>query len=341
MSDTLRERLRRLPKAELHLHLEGTVTPELLWQLARRHDCKLGVASEADARRLYRVTDFDSFITLYKAISVHLADPADYREAVVAMARNLAAQGIVYAEVFLSIGILLWREVAVGDYFAAAAAGRCQAREETGVELAWIADGVRQFGAEHLERVLDEVERLASPSIIGIGLGGDERRAPAEMFAAGYERARRMGLRTTIHAGETMGADSVRAAAEVLGVERIGHGLRSFEDPSLVEALAASDTWLEVCPTSNQVTGCWPEVASHPVRGYYNGGICLTLGSDDPGIFGCDLLDEYQLLHDRLGFSEREIHKLLANSFRASFMEDAAKAGWLDRLTAAVSTFVV
>lgn len=322
---TLRDRLRRLPKAELHLHLEGTIGPDLLWRLAQQHHLRLGIGDEDACRRLYDFRDFDGFIRLYKAIGIHLADPADYADTVLAMGAQLARQGVVYAEVFFSIGILLWRRVPVPEFFAAAEMARRKVQAETGVEIAWIADGIRQFGADHLERVLDAVEALQSSAIVAIGIGGDEGAGPARWFAAAYERARRMGLHTTVHAGETCGPESIREALATLKPERIGHGLRAVEDAALIAELAAATIALDVCPTSNVKTGCLPDLAAHPLPLYYNSRIPLSLSSDDPGIFGSDLLDEYVIIHDVHGLKWQDLIRLADNSFLFSFLQDAEK----------------
>jgi aminodeoxyfutalosine deaminase len=325
-----RAALRALPKAELHLHLEGSLSPETLWSLARRHDQPFGLTSLDACRALYRFRDFSGFIQAIKTASQLLRDPADYAAAVAALARYLRSQGVVYAEVFFSVGILLWRGVAVEPYWEAVETARVAAERDTGVRIRWLLDAVRQFGPEPLERVVDFALRWreAGGAVLGIGVGGDEAQRSAAEFAPAYARARALGLHTTIHAGETRGPESIRDALRHLAPGRIGHGLRAFEDDALVAALAARGVALDVCPTSNLKTGAWPaaDARAYPALGYVNRGVRLSVGSDDPGIFATTLLDEFAWLRRHGGFSAEAIHALAAGSFACAFLSDADRA---------------
>lgn len=324
MTAAEREQLRRLPKAELHLHLEGSLRPETLWMLSQRHRVPHGLQNLGDCRRLYQFSDFGGFIRAIKTASQHLVGPADYAAAVGDLARQLQAQGVVYAEVFLSIGILLWRQVEVEPYWEAIEAARVAAEAETGVRIRWIFDAVRQFGVEPFDHVLDWAIKLqSSGSVLGIGIGGDEAGGPAAWFAPGYARARDAGLHTTAHAGETCGPQSVWDAVTLLQAERIGHGLRAFEDSKLVELLARRQICLDVCPTSNLRTGAWIPGEVHPAHQYYTRRVKLSVSTDDPGIFGSELLDEYAYLRDQGGFSAAEIRAVAEGSFACSFLPEA------------------
>ncbi|HUX66649.1 MAG TPA: adenosine deaminase [Terriglobales bacterium] len=321
MDASEREQLRRLPKAELHLHLEGSLRPATLWTLAQRHGLPFGLADLAACQRLYQFSDFAGFIHAIKTASQLLRDPADYAAAVTDLLHQLRGQGVVYTEVFLSIGILLWRQVPIEPYWEAVEAARLAAEASTGVRLRWIFDAVRQFGAERFEQVVAWGEKLqSSGSVLAIGIGGDERQRATAEFAPGYARARAAGLRTTIHAGETCGPQSIREALTLLRPDRIGHGLRAFEDPELVEALAQQQVALDVCPTSNLKTGVWPTDRRHPALDYYNRGVKLSISTDDPGIFGCSLLDEYAYLRGPGGFSAAALRQVVQNSFACSLL---------------------
>lgn len=333
MDSALRERLRQVPKAELHLHLEGSLRPQALLELSRRHGYPQGLRTLEECHALYRFTDFAGFIQAFKTVSQHLADPEDYWIAVMDLARQLRDQGVVYAEVFFSVGILHWKQTEVDPIWRAIEVARQQAEREFGVRLTWIIDAVRQFGVEHVERVVDEAIRLhESGPAVAIGIGGDEKGGPAELFAKPYRRAREAGLHASVHAGETCGAESVRAAIEHLGAERIGHGLHAGDDPALLHLLAERGIPLEICPTSNEKTGCLPSARQHPARRYFEQGVPLVVGSDDPGIFSVSLLDEYELLHDHLSFNFDELLELARNSFRTAFLSETEKAGWVARV---------
>lgn len=330
MDTELRERLRRVPKAELHVHLEGSLRPEALLELSRRHDFPHGLRTLEECRALYAFSDFPGFIHAIKTASQHLIDPEDYWIAVHDLARQLKAQGVVYAEVFLSVGILHWKKTEIDPVWRAVEVARQQAEREFGVRLAWIFDAVRQFGREHVERVVDEAIRLKSSGpVVAIGIGGDEKGGPAEWFVNAYQRARAAGLHLTVHAGETCGPESVRSAVELLAAERVGHGLRAIEDADLLRLLAERGIFLDICPTSNEKTGCLPSARQHPARALFEAGVPLVIGSDDPGIFSVELLDEYALFHDHLGFSFDDLIELVENSFRGSFLPDIDKQRWL------------
>lgn len=315
-----REQLRRIPKAELHLHLEGSLSPETLWTLAQRRGAPLGLTSLDACRGLYQFSDFAGFIQAIKTASLLLDSPADYATAVAALAESLRGQGVVDSEVFLSIGILQWRGVAIEPYWEEIEQARQQAEAATGVRIRWIFDAVRQFGAEPFERVVEWAVRLRrSGSVLAIGIGGDEAQRPASEFARGYARARDHGLRTTIHAGETCGAASIRDALRHLQPDRIGHGLHAFQDDGLVDELAQSQVLLDICPTSNFKTGAWNARLPYPARLYHQRGIRIAISSDDPGIFGCTLLDEYAWLHEHGGFSLEQLRQLAAASRTLGF----------------------
>jgi aminodeoxyfutalosine deaminase len=335
MDSELRASLRRLPKAELHLHLEGSVTPELLLEMSLRQGAPYGLRTLADCEEVYLYDNFPGFLNAIKIASLHLQSPDDYGRVVTNLAHHLASQGVVYAEVFVSIGILHWKKMPVQPVWHAIEAARMAAEARTGVKMAWIFDAVRQFGAGHLERVVDEaILRMSSGPVVGIGIGGDEIAGPASWFVQGYRRARQAGLHLTAHAGETDGPASVWSALRDLDCERIGHGLRAIEDPQLVQYLASSEIFLDICPSSNHFTRCVAEIGEHPAHKYYDSSVRFSISSDDPAVFRTSVLREFEILHDALGFSADELIELVRNSFRGSFLPEADKARWLKRVEA-------
>ena len=327
--------IRRLPKAELHLHLEGTILPSTLVELSARHDAQPLTLREAES--LYRFSDFTEFIECFKAVTRRLKDPEDYELAAWRMMQHLAEQGIVHAEVYISVGVVyLWRNfdpMCFEPIFAALEQARQRAARELGLSLYWIFDAVRHFSVMEAERVFRKAAEMRAqyPSIIGIGLGGDERRTGSEPFRALYERARADGLRLTNHAGETTGPEAIWEAISI-GSERIGHALSAALDARLLEELKARRIALELNPTSNVRTGVCPSFAAHPLRHYFDHDLLVTLNSDDPAFFASDLANEYLLAHTQQGFTREELRRLAAGSIRASFLPDVDKTSWLSQI---------
>jgi adenosine deaminase/aminodeoxyfutalosine deaminase len=324
--------LRSLPKTELHLHLEGTVTPETLVELSQRNDDQPMTLEEA--RALYHYTDFTGFLLAFKAVSERLRTPEDYELITYRMLQRLAAQGVVHAEAYVSVGVVYyWRRIEFEPLFYAMEAGRVRAEQEFGITLYWIFDAVRHFGPEEAARVFRKAAELRQecPSIVGIGIGGDERRVGAEPFRDLFHEAKDAGLRLTAHAGETMGPESIWAALNI-GAERIGHALSAQLDPDLMQVLAERQVPLEICVTSNLRTGCCPALEEHPVRRYFDAGLMVTLNSDDPAMFESDLQDEYRLAQDAFGFTAEHLRELAANSIEASFLPAPRKVALLHQI---------
>ena len=335
-TDSIADFIRRLPKAELHLHLEGTILPATLVELSTRHDERPITLREAES--LYRFTDFTGFIEAFRAVTRLLTTPEDYELAAWRMMQHLATQGVVHAEVYISVGVIyMWRNhdpAAFEPVFAGLERARERALRELGLSIYWIFDAVRHFTVSEAERVfLKAAEmRSACPAVVGIGLGGDERRCGSEPFRALYAQARQAGLRLTNHAGETTGPEAIWEALSI-GSERIGHALSAIDDPTLLDELNSRNIALELNPTSNIRTRVCPSFAAHPLRRYFDQGLLVTLNSDDPAFFGSDVANEYLLAHTQQGFTRDELRQLAANSFRASFLPEAEKSQWLSRIS--------
>ena len=333
---TIDDFIRKLPKAELHLHLEGTIEPSTLVELSRRTEEQPLTLEQAE--ELYHYTDFSGFLLAFKAVTRTLRGAAEYELAAYRMIENLAAQGIVHAEVYISVGVVYyWRkqeDLADPELFEKIFAGLERARErgerDFGVTLYWIFDAVRHFSIPEAERVfaLAATMRRQFPSIIGIGLGGDERVAASEPFRAMYARARADGLRLTNHAGETTGPEAIWEALSI-GSERLGHALSAIRDPALMLELEARQIPLELNPSSNVRTGLCASFSVHPLRQYFDSGLMVTLNSDDPAFFGSNLENEFRLAHELQHFTRGELRQLAGNSIMASFLPDAAKSHWL------------
>ena len=333
----IQEFIRRLPKAELHLHLEGSVLPSTLVELSARHDARPLTLAEAEA--LYRFTDFTGFLDAFRAVTQQLVTAEDYELAAWRMIEQLAEQGVVHAEVFIAVGVIyLWRKddpAAFEPIFSGLERARERGQRELGISLYWIFDAVRHFTVAEAERVFRKAAELkpTHPSIIGIGLGGDERRCGSAAFHALYQEAARAGLRLTNHAGETTGPEAIREALAI-GSERIGHALSAVKDFYLMEELREHQIPLELNLTSNVRTGVCPSIAAHPLRRYFDAGLLVTLNSDDPAFFGSDLANEFLLAHAEQKFTRDELRQLAANSIRASFLPEIEKTEWLFRINA-------
>ncbi|MDR3747728.1 MAG: adenosine deaminase [Acidobacteriota bacterium] len=332
-----------LHKAELQLHLEGTVDPPTLAELSRRHPTPLSttnnrysnieesgrVFSEEEARELYAYANFTGFMWAFKAVTERLRTADDYELVTYRMMQKLQAQNVLHAEVYISAGVVQWRGQEFAPLFAGAERGRRRGEQDFGLSLFWIFDAVRHFGIEEAGRVVDEAIRFKDRNVAGVGIGGDERKAGAKQFREVYAHAAEHGLRLTVHAGETAGPESIWGALRELKADRIGHGLRAIEDPELVRYLAERQVPVEICITSNVLTGCCSAVEQHPVRKLFDAGVLVTLNTDDPDMFHTTLAREYQIAHQVFGFSDDEIRQLAKNSFRASFLPEGKKQEFL------------
>jgi adenosine deaminase/aminodeoxyfutalosine deaminase len=341
----LREAIRLLPKCELHLHLEGTIVPETLVKLSARHDAEseAGPLTLETARALYRYDDFQGFLMAFKAVTHRLQTSEDYELVTYEMLRRLAMQGVVHAEVYVSVGVVYyWKKIDFEPLFAGMERGRIRGERDFGVTLYWIFDAVRHFGVEEAARVFHKAAEMraaqiateGSSSIIGIGIGGDERRGPAEEFKDLYIEAKSAGLRLTAHAGESAGPESIWAALNI-GAERLGHALTAQFDDELVELLAERQIPVELCPSSNVATGCCRTMEEHPLRRYFESGLMVTLNSDDPPMFATDLVGEYAIAGEEFELSLEQLRELASNSIEASFLPDDRKISLLRRLEGA------
>ncbi len=316
-----------LPKAELHLHLEGAIEPSTLVELRRRHG--MDGASLDEVEQLYDYKDFAGFLAAFKEVTGHLRTPEDYEVITYRLMEQLKAQNVRHAEAIVSVGVCLWREQDFAAIFEGLERGRQRGEKDFGISLLWIFDAIRQFGAAKAQSVLDLAIQFHDRNVVAFGIGGDERAGPPEWFAGVYARAAQHGLHLTAHAGESAGPESIWGALN-LKAERIGHGLTAEQDPELIEELAERQVPIEICVTSNLRTGCCAELAKHPVRRYFDQGLMLTLNSDDPAMFRTSLAEEYALAQEAFGFTDEHLRELARNSFEASFLPPEKKIEFLN-----------
>lgn len=306
-------------RAELHLHLEGSVETETLLEL----DPSL-TREEIAAATSY--ADFAGFIQSYVWVNRKLKSPADYGLIARRLFEKLESEGVIYAEVTLSVGTMLWKGQDAGPIYDAVQREGCRAK----LDVRWIMDAVRQFGPEAARPVFELAAERVNEGVVAVGLGGFESGARAMDFTELYRRARDRGLHAVCHAGETSDAQDVWDALAI-GAERIGHGIRAVEDPRLMEHLRDKNIPLEICITSNVRTGAVGSIQEHPVRRLFDAGVPITLSTDDPALFECSLEGEFAIARDRFGFTGVELAAINENGFRFSFSRAGlrpALPGW-------------
>lgn len=311
-----------MTKAELHVHLEGSIRPAVAVALAARHGITL---AEQEVRQRYAYSDFTAFIEAFKWVTSFVRDPADFALIATDLGEQLQAQNVVYAEVTLSVGVMLLRKQNPQANFEAIVAAT-EPLEQKGLRLNWIFDAVRQFGADLALQVVNWAKQCNSPQIVAFGIGGDELSTPTKDFQQVYKHASQCGLHRLMHAGEIGGPEKIREAVELLDVERVGHGIAAIRDVALMDLLASRRIALEVCPMSNLRTGALarqlgidaPSLSQHPLPRLLRHGIPVVLSTDDPTMFHTSLADEYRHTHE-MGLSEAELRGLVSNSFAYSF----------------------
>ena len=315
-----------VPKAELHVHLEGSIQPATLLMLAQRNNVKLPVQTVEDLQEWFTFRDFDHFIEIYFEISSCLKTSDDYELIAYEFGANMARQNVRYAEVTFSPSTHQFSlGIPFDVFFSGLTKGRLRVQTDFGVEIRWVFDIVRDIpdvlsNRRRAEYTLTVAEEGMQDGVVALGLGGGEVSNPPERYAKWFEKALEAGLHSAPHAGETVGPESVWGAVRVLSAERLGHGVRSIEDSELVEYLAERRIPIEICPTSNIRLGVYPDLAAHPLRRLYNAGVPVTINSDDPPLFNTTLNDEVKLLVVAFNFDINTIDEILLNGVRCSFL---------------------
>ncbi len=326
--------LAALPKVELHLHLEGAAPPAFIRGLAAEK--RIDLSRIFDDRGGYRFGDFREFLRVYEAATSVLTTPEDYRRLTLAVLEDRAADGVVYAETFLSPDFCGGGDpVAWAEYLAAIRDAAAQAERDAGIILRGIVTCIRHFGPDRARPVALAAAETAGDWLVGFGIAGDEAAGRPRDFAWAFDCAREAGLRLTAHAGEWAGPVSVRDALDDLRVERIGHGVRAIEDAELVRRLAREGVMLEVCPGSNIALGLYPGWAAHPVARLLDAGVRVSLSTDDPPFFHTTLGREYDRLADAFGWDSADFATINRDALAAAFCDDATRDRLLPRLETA------
>ncbi len=322
------EFIRRMPKVELHVHLEGSIRPETLLLLAERNNVKLPATTIEGLRRWHTFTDFPHFVEIYLTISDCLRSPEDIEFIAREFLRGQAAQRVLHSEVTFTpfTHYSSNRRIPFEEQIAALGRAREWAASELGISVGWILDIVRNARpVEHGLMVADWAISGMESGVVALGLGGIEAGHPPELFQEAFDRARAAGLPAVPHAGETSGAESVQSALRALKARRIGHGVRCLEDPALVAELRERQIPLEVCPTSNVCLGVAPSLSEHPLPRLIDEGLYVTINSDDPPMFNTTLTDEYLRAAQILGCGVETIEQLAINAVRASLLPEASR----------------
>jgi adenosine deaminase len=308
----------RVPKVELHLHLEGAIPHNALWELIGKYGGDPSVPDRAALKRKFTYQDFPQFIETWIWKNQFLREYEDFTFFAEAVARDLAGQNIRYVEAFFAPSIF----TAPGglEIQKLTEAIRLGLSRVPQIDVMLVADLVRDYGPEKASVTLAAVNEVKDLGVVGVGIGGSEQTYPPEPFQTVYEEARRFGFHTSAHAGEAAGAESIWGALRCLKIERVGHGTRAGEDKRLLEYLVERAIPLEVCPLSNVRTGVVASIDAHPVRRFFEQGLIITINTDDPKMFGNSLAEEYRLLIDRLGFSQDDIRTCILQGIRAAWL---------------------
>jgi adenosine deaminase len=325
--------IRALPKAELHVHIEGTLEPELVFALAKKHGIKLPYGNAAELRAAYSFADLQSFLDLYYSGAAVLRDAADFHAMTSAYLRRAHADGIVHVEVFFDPQTHTARGIPLAVVMAGLTQALDEAQAQTGITHRLILCFLRHLSAEDalqtLEQALPWRHRIA-----GVGLDSSEQGHPPSKFTAVFERARGLGLLAVAHAGEEGPPAYIEEALDLLHVQRIDHGVRCVEDPLLVARLARDRVPLTVCPLSNVRLRVFDTMADHNLKILLEQGLCVTVNSDDPAYFGGYLLDNFLAVATDLKLSHAQLALLARNSIEASFIESTVKQGWYAKIDA-------
>ena len=327
--------IQAMPKAELHMHLEGSIEPELMFRLAARNGITLRYRSEEELHSAYRFTNLQSFLDVYYAGLTVLLREQDFFDMTRAYLDRAHQDNVVHAEVFISPQAHTRRGVPLAAVIEGIDAALSAAKKEYGMSSCLILGIQRQWSEDDAIAMM-EAALPWRDRVTGIGMGGPELPNPPQKFVRAFARARELGWRTVAHAGEEGPASYVADTVDLLKVDRIDHGVRCEEDPALVKRLAELQIPLTVCPISNVKLHVFPDLRAHNLKRLLDAGVCVTVNSDDPSYFLGYVNDNYTGCADALGLTRDDVHKLARNSFTAAFLDDARRARYLADLDRAV-----
>lgn len=320
----MEEFIRRLPKTELHLHIEGTLEPRMMFDLAARNGYELPYQDVASVAAAYHFRNLQSFLDIYYQGAAVLQTPQDFYDLISAYFDRAAADGVRHAEIFFDPQTHTGRGIGFEVFMEGFRAGVADARDRHGISAELILCFLRHLGGDDALTTIQAAEPHLD-GVIAVGLDSSEVGYPPEMFAAAYGAARQLGLRAVAHAGEEGPPEYVAGALDVLGVERVDHGVRSIEDPDLTARLRRERIPLTVCPLSNVSLRVVDKLSDHPLPKMMEEGLLVSINSDDPAYFGGYVAENYSAVNDDLGFGEQRLAMLAANSIESSFLPDDRK----------------
>ncbi|GAB6070611.1 adenosine deaminase [Thiomicrorhabdus hydrogeniphila] len=327
----MNEFIKKMPKAELHLHIEGTLEPAMMFELAQRNDVRLSYKSVEEIESAYDFKDLQSFLDLYYQGMIVLQTEQDFYDLTWAYLQKCAEQNIIYAEVFFDPQAHMERGVLFETVLNGIYNAIMDAKEQLGVQVNIIMSILRHLDESSAQEILD-LAIVYQDKIIGIGLDSSEKGNPPEKFQRVYQRAKLAGFYLVAHAGEEGDASYVSGALHNLNVNRVDHGNNSIEDPVLLEELKNKQIALTLCPLSNQRLQVVKDLTQHPLKKMYDMGLKVTINSDDPAYFGGYLNENYQAMSDSLELTKSELIDISKNAFEASFLEREQKAEYLEKL---------
>ncbi len=317
--------IKELSKVELHIHLEGTISPATFLRLAQKNKTELASARENDIRKLLTIKDFPQFLNNFMVLTQTIRTAEDFSDITYELGRQLNDQHIIYAEVMISIAQYHFRGLPLDEILHGAASGAARVKREWNITINFALDYGRQYGIPLGEKLLDVAIRNKKYGVVAWSMGGDEASYPSDHYTDLYKKARDAGLYVMAHAGEAAGPESVWGAVDNLKCQRIGHGIRSVEDQKLLTHLRDRSITLDICPTSNLRTGVIKNIKDHPIIKIFYAVITLTLNTDDPVFFKTTLINEYQLLIDTFKFSIDETIVLVKNAAESAFLNTTEK----------------
>jgi adenosine deaminase len=319
-----------LSKVELHVHLEGAIPHDALFDLIQKYGGDPSIPDVTALAKRFEFRNFTQFVEAWSWKNQYLREYEDFAHIAELTARDMAAQNIRYAEVFFSPSLFVRHGLDVQEITHAVRKGLSRV---PAIEISLIADLVRDFGPESEMTTLKRLNEVKSEGVIGIGIGGSEHEFPLEPFQSLFREARRMDFHVTAHAGEASGPKSIWSAIKNLHVDRIGHGTSAHEDPELLEYLREQRIPLELCPLSNVSTGVVSSFTEHPIRDYFRHGLIISVNTDDPLMFGNSLEKEYELLVQECGFTRKDICQLILLGVESSWLPEDRKKQMAIRFT--------
>ena len=323
--------IHHIPKAEIHVHLEATITPELCRNFAKKNNVNISDDIFGD-KYAYAWDDFYDFIKKYDLVTSVIHTPEDYRDLTYSYLTECAKNNVIYVEAMISSTHAKKKGMSYHSFLKGVSEGAKKAEEDFGIISKYIMNGIRHLGSDSVYHTAEEVLKNPHPILVGFGLAGDELHFPPHLFLKTFNMLKEANFPITVHAGEWDGPDNIRNAINLLHPTRLGHGVRSIEDPDLVKEIIDKDIILETCPTSNIATKIYEDYKSHPVKNLFDQGVKVTVNSDDPPFFNATIQGEYKVMED-LGLNEKQLISLTHNAIKYSFCDEENKNKLLSKLS--------